>query len=393
MYLRLTLKIISTMKFEADQVESRRNPVRKLSLFKNIVVLTLSFICFISFAVCVSGAEYSNNYRGIRPLGMGGAFTAVSDDENALFYNPAGLSKISTFNMGVVNPMVDVSENSIDFYSDLSDADMDNTGEATALLQKHVGDYQHIAINYIPYVGFNVANVGVMVAGIASATVDAEIRNPPYPEFHPKGNWDYGITTGVGAKVPFKGLRAGGTLKYVSRESLDQVYTAADIADDDFEDRLDDDRKSGSGVTMDLGVLYELPIESSFTTDVGLSINNLIEMDMGDAEDIERLINLGIATQRSFGGFTLIGAFDILDITKSYDQDDDYMKRVHMGAELQLPAIVAFRLGLNQGYLTAGATLDFPVVRLDFATYAEEVGAYAGQREDRRYVGQLSFGW
>ncbi len=29
---------------------------------------------------------------GVRPLGMGGAFTALADDENALFYNPAGLA-------------------------------------------------------------------------------------------------------------------------------------------------------------------------------------------------------------------------------------------------------------------------------------------------------------
>jgi len=29
---------------------------------------------------------------GARPLGMGGAFTGLSDDENALFYNPAGLA-------------------------------------------------------------------------------------------------------------------------------------------------------------------------------------------------------------------------------------------------------------------------------------------------------------
>ncbi len=28
---------------------------------------------------------------GVRPMGMGGAFTALADDENALFYNPAGL--------------------------------------------------------------------------------------------------------------------------------------------------------------------------------------------------------------------------------------------------------------------------------------------------------------
>ncbi|MFQ6089827.1 MAG: hypothetical protein ACE5LD_00090 [Candidatus Bipolaricaulia bacterium] len=32
--------------------------------------------------------------NGARPLGMGGAFTALADDENALFYNPAGLASL-----------------------------------------------------------------------------------------------------------------------------------------------------------------------------------------------------------------------------------------------------------------------------------------------------------
>jgi len=54
---------------------------------------------------------------------------------------------------------------------------------------------------------------------------------------------------------------------------------------------------------------------------------------------------------------------------------------------------LAVRAGLNQGYLSAGATLDLWVLRFDFATYSEEIGAYAGQREDRRYVAQITVGW
>lgn len=34
--------------------------------------------------------------QGARPIAMGGSFTAVADDINAIFYNPAGLTKINT---------------------------------------------------------------------------------------------------------------------------------------------------------------------------------------------------------------------------------------------------------------------------------------------------------
>ena len=37
-------------------------------------------------------AAFEHSIFGVRPMGMGGAFTAVSDDSNALLWNPAGLA-------------------------------------------------------------------------------------------------------------------------------------------------------------------------------------------------------------------------------------------------------------------------------------------------------------
>lgn len=37
---------------------------------------------------------------GVRPLGMGGAFTGLADDENALFYNPAGVAFLEELRFG-----------------------------------------------------------------------------------------------------------------------------------------------------------------------------------------------------------------------------------------------------------------------------------------------------
>src|SRR3990170_3935872 len=55
-------------------------------------------IIALCFAVGLDAAAWAEPlplfYQGVRPLGMGGAFTAVADDENAMFYNPAGLNNI-----------------------------------------------------------------------------------------------------------------------------------------------------------------------------------------------------------------------------------------------------------------------------------------------------------
>lgn len=50
--------------------------------------LAILFSCTSAFAL----NEYYSVHRSVRALGMGGAFYGLSDDEHALFYNPAGLS-------------------------------------------------------------------------------------------------------------------------------------------------------------------------------------------------------------------------------------------------------------------------------------------------------------
>lgn len=364
--------------------------MKKSSLVASIVavLLLLTGSHDIGFA-----KSYPRFYQGIRVMGMGGAFTAVADDENSLFYNPAGLSSASALNVGILNPMVDISENSIDLFNDADDTDMDDTEEVVDLLRQYSGDHQHFRASLFPHVGFNVANTGVMIGGLAQANLDAEIRNPVWPETHVDFAIDYGLAGGAGVKLPFQDLRLGATLKIIYRESLKEVYTATDIADDDFEDRFEDDLSSDTAVSLDIGTIYTLPFIEWAQTDVALAIQNLPTMEFGEDMDVETQGNVGIALRKGFAGFGLIGAIDYMDLTQNVGEDNDWAKRLHMGIEFQLPTILSLRAGLNQGYGTFGATVDIWLVRLDFATYAEEVGAYSGQRSDRRYMGQFSIGW
>jgi hypothetical protein len=56
---------------------------------------------------------------------------------------------------------------------------------------------------------------------------------------------------------------------------------------------------------------------------------------------------------------------------------------------LDLP-VLSFQVGLNQSSLTLGTGFDIGIIRVEAATYGEELGSYAGQRRDRRYL--LSIG-
>ncbi len=58
--------------------------------------LLLMLLCYVG-TIKVHAEEFPSIYRGIRPLGMGNAFITVADDENTLFYNPAGLNDVKGF--------------------------------------------------------------------------------------------------------------------------------------------------------------------------------------------------------------------------------------------------------------------------------------------------------
>ena len=351
------------------------------------------FFLALFLAPPVNAEEYPALFRGVRPLGMGGAFTAVADDENALFYNPAGLSN-QPLRVEIINFLAEISKDSIDLYEDIDDTDMDETAEVVDLLREHIGEHEKLRIALFPNVIWSVNEVGIGVAGIGQVNLGEEIHNPVWPEVETRLVMDYGVLGGVGFEAFIDGLEIGASLKVINRESLMETYTAVDIAAEDFEDRIEDDLESGTGLGIDIGVIYT--VENSLAdVSFGAVVQNIPEMEMGDAEDIKTQINLGIAVEPDldFESVSLLLAFDYTDIGSNIGEDNDLPKRLHFGAEVSLDERFAFRVGLNQGYLSAGLTLDLWVLSLDFATYEEEVGAYAGQREDRRYVAQIGIGW
>lgn len=328
-------------------------------------------------------------YRGIRPLGMGGAFTAVADDENALFYNPAGLDRVETLRVAVLNPLVEINEDGVDFYKDARDTDFNDVVEVTQLLQDHVGDYLHARSSLFPNVSLRHYAVGVL----GQATVNAQVNNTAFPELQVNdalitGSGHFGTGWGFFDGV----LRVGGGIKYVTARAMhDKIYTSREIASDDFEDEVRDDLERGSGLGFDVGAMVEVPVLLKPT--FAVMVENVGDLDLGDAGRLEQQVNVGVSVRHSFSWVTLTGAADYSDVLSQVGEDDDAYKRIHFGLEARLWKMLFLRAGYNQGYATFGASLDFPVVRIDYANYAEEIGSSAGDRCDRRHVFQLTFGW
>jgi hypothetical protein len=57
-----------------------------------IVSMLLAVCCLLSAGICQAGFE--DVAVGARPLALGGAFVAIADDANAVYWNPAGLARM-----------------------------------------------------------------------------------------------------------------------------------------------------------------------------------------------------------------------------------------------------------------------------------------------------------
>ena len=357
----------------------RMQPMRKISF------LTILFV-FVS-GVCLA-TEYPYIYKGFRPMGMGGAFVAVSNDANALFYNPAGLADIEKINASIFGLEVEAGKDAYNLYKDALDTDFSNSDETAKFLSDHIGDHSHLGFTIVP--SYTMPRFAFAVFG--TAITDLEVRDSQYPKLDTKVQSDIGF--GAGYAHPFleNNLLVGASFKYDYRQSLTEEYTIADLSGK-LIDTIKDDLNKGSGILVDLGVIYKLGKWDLPNTRFGITGNNLIGSSLGDAKDLDEHVDIGFAQDIDLKVTKATFAIDYVDIFQQFSEDNDYAKRIRLGGEFQFIDILFVRAGLYQGYFTAGLNLEARVVKLDLLTWAEEIGAYSGQRVDRRYAARIFFGF
>ncbi|MCI0526934.1 MAG: hypothetical protein L0Y56_05700, partial [Nitrospira sp.] len=232
-------------------------------------------------------------------------------------------------------------------------------------------------------------NFGIGVLG--QALFDGEVHNPLGSTFlRVQGGYDLALLMSGAYGVFGQYLQIGVTGKVVRRSFVDKAYTANEIVSQNGIS-LSDDLKNGVGIGGDIGVILRLPV--FFTPAIGITAQNVGDIDLDKAGKIPQQINAGMALKPPFPLGQLVLAADVVDIGKELGNDDDQYKRLHLGAEYSPIGMLSLRAGLNQGYPTFGATLNLWLLKIAGAYYVEEIGAFAGQRDDQRYVVQASIGF
>ncbi len=356
-----------------------------VSVSRKIILVMFAFAITLGRAnvLATPSLPLHETWTSIRALGMGNAYTAIVDNADSLFYNPAGINRVSGLNWTI-----------LDFHAGLDDVTVMNTVKSfqnssniTSAIQSEYGKYHWLNVG--TKTAFTFPHFGVGLFGNADALLS--ISNPPYPELRVQYYQDYGGVIGFGFEPVPGFVKFGMDTKYIIRTGTESIFTSDQLATLKTDQITAALQSTGSGYALDTGLLVTIPSPirptlsfvwknmgcTAFTKSAGLIAPPRIqdEMIIGGALEISA---------------PFISISPTLDYKYLNRPDIQFGKKISIGVEVSLP-ILSIRAGFNQGYYTAGIGVNLGILEVDAATYGQELGEYPGQIEDRRYVVQATF--
>lgn len=337
----------------------------------------------LAFSLSADAIDIADSWSSVRAQGMGGAYTAIVNNSDALFFNPAGLASQTKFAWTVLDPRGGL--NGLDNIQTLQAAVSDQTNLASNLQKlygKRVwiegGAKSAIMIPNFALAGFVDTQAGVYVANPANTTMNLNYF------------FDYGVAAGGGFDLVPGFIKFGLAAKRVNRTGTTLPIGAATLASLDTTALQNELKRRGTGYGVDLGLVMTAPgpvspaLSFVYRNAGGITFTH--EEGAGAPPPIDPELVVGGALKLSGGLIDITPVFDYRFLNRP---EIAVGNKIHVGVEIGLP-LIDIRAGLNQGYYTAGVGLNFGLLHLDAATYGVELGAYPGQLEDRRYVAQLT---
>jgi len=351
-------------------------------------VLT-SLLGFSSFAI----ADGDRIYRSAHYLGRGDTGIAVAYDQEAIFYNPAGLAQGKGIYKKVVigSPQLEFSSRGRDLYNKLYVQEKDQT----ETLKNEIGKPFHLGLSSLSAVVFRRAAVGALFSSEANLLVKKDPEQGALEQLNANFAANQALTFSLAEGFLNNKLLIGATGKYVKRNEGEieaGIADAANVSDLSTSDVL----VEGAGTGADLGMMLITPENRWHTKySAGLTVKNVgdtkIENDSG--EEVSRLkqtVNLGVAASlgTKLSRFKLL--LDYWDLTGAVESN--VLKNIHIGSEISVADVIGVTGGLNQGYSTAGIYTDIYVFRVDVGYYGQEIGERVGMYADERYFIRISAG-
>ena len=390
--------------------------------YRRFLLTPLLAIASISFGVAAHGqvsagvgqvVDFSlpQQYVSPRALGMGNAFVGLADDYNAIFYNPAGLARLkeSQVNLGV-QALLD--SKAVKFKNDLNAASSSgNVQDMVNFLDANLGNYYSARASLAGFWARPGWEIAVIPMDLSASM-----------QIHALGGGAAGLIANQDTTIAFaRGwdvnwfkqdrMSIGVTGKLIYRGYYNHEFLASDLA---FSSNLLRAQDAAEGLTADadLGSLYTPKISSSsilrfakptfgFTArnlaDYGFKTNlHLVDKNTYlEPPPLGRRFDIGSAWE--LPDFWVFRTRLLADLRDMGADDFTFRKGTHAGAEFLWKIRSwwqgGWRIGLNQGYFTAGVTGKLGIFNLDLATFAAEEGPSAAPLSSRQFVAKCSVDW
>ena len=346
---------------------------------------------------------------------MGGAFYAASDDEMAVHYNPAGLSRYSGGAQFMMGTGVGFSEGTLSSLSFLGSSltslmgGTGGTGATTTLVSGLLGlsgKPVYLGLGVTPYfitrglsfsllLGDTKIQTGLLGNGL-DINADTTVLV------------DNGVVVGLSRQFAGDKVAVGVSAKGLYRVGGHKVLTTADLVSNQGL-TLGSLGGAGGGLEFDVGVLFKLPSKTpTWEWSAGVAVNNALATEfasyrlVGPPPQLPRTVSLGL--QGLYRGLKSVPYVrllaDFADVQLGGQAESDLgarsgslTKHINCGVEIPLTRLITVRGGLHQGNWTAGLGLELYLFKLTFATYGEELLDGVGRMSSRRYSLQLSLGF
>lgn len=331
-------------------------------------------------ASAAGAAELSTINSSVRALGMGDAFTAVADDSSSIFYNPAGLARVSGINWKVFSLKAGAS--GLEAYKKIQDLNSDSSSGYADAIEELYGE--HVWSGAGGSTVFTAPMIGLGIYNHADALI--QVDNPVYPQIYTSVINDYGYVLGFGFPVA-PVLHMGMNLKYIKRSGARVPWGASFLADLNPDTIYEHMTGWGKGYGADLGMNFVIPAPFFSATIAGVwkNVGGIKFRSDDPAADIpseENEMNLGVALNFDL---PLLSVTPSVDVRALNNPDIQLTRKLNFGVEIGIP-LLDIRGGFREGYYTAGLGVNLGLFQVDVATYGVELGDYPGQIEDRRYA-------
>jgi hypothetical protein len=383
-------------------------------------LLGLLLIALLCFPKPVDARELRRSMSTIRPLLMGDAYVAVADEATVLFYNPAGLAWIQESSVELFTPQFIFNEpvrialvDPEQFQDELDklNQDLENEKYETLLSREFFTD---ITIRS-PIIVF--PDKGLVLGLGEEALANIQVlgtRVIPLVRVEFFGDL-VGVIGGFGKAGEH--FSWGFNAKIINRRGVDRTYTPGDLAASAEEDEgvaaRPEWRDLADGVTftqpgLDLGLIWKLPFAEHWEPRVGVSALNIGGYDEADgitgmrfgpredefsppqAGELPQINTLGFAVSPWWEGIRFTIALDVVDFTRTALPGEDWVQRLHLGAEIGLyphedgTARLGILFGWAGGHTSYGVLSRVWIFEVGFGQYTVELGDSYGDNPDKR---------